>query len=134
MSSLISVESLNTLSMSASGGNRKKGLNREILSAAPGAFHQMLKYKAEEAGIEWIEVPTRQVKPTQTCHGCGRQEKKPLSQRWHSCVCGVSCSRDENAAKVILNWALFGSASGQELSRCGGALAPVKQETPSIAA
>ncbi len=128
------MEKLNTLSMSASGGNRKKGLNREILSAAPGAFHQMLKYKAEEAGIEWIEVPTREVKPTQTCHGCGRQEKKMLFMRIHACECGVSCSRDENAAKVILNWALFGSASGQELSRCGGALAPVKQETPSIAA
>jgi putative transposase len=134
MACLISVEKLNTLSMSASGGNRKKGLNREILSAAPGAFHQMLKYKAEEAGIEWIEVPTREVKPTQTCHGCGRQEKKSLFQRFHDCKCGVSCSRDENAAKVILNWALFGNATGQELSRCGGALAPVKQETPSIAA
>lgn len=133
-SALIAVEKLNIKGMSSAGGSYKKGLNREILSAAPGLFHQMLKYKAEEAGVEWVEIPTRQVKPSQTCHGCGRQEKKTLFMRKHACECGVSCSRDENAAKVILNWALFGSASGQELSRCGGALAPVKQETPSIAA
>jgi len=133
-SALIAVEKLNIKGMSSAGGSYKKGLNREILSAAPGLFHQMLKYKAEEAGVEWVEIPTRQVKPSQTCHGCGRQEKKTLFMRKHACECGVSCSRDENSAKVILNWALFGSASGQELSRCGGALAPVKQETPSIAA
>jgi putative transposase len=122
--------------MSKSRGNRKKGLNREILSAAPGMFHQMLKYKAEEAGIEWIEVPTQQVKPTQTCHNCGKQEKKTLFVRMHVCDCGAVCSRDANAAKVILNWALFGNATGQELASCGeSALADFeKQETPSITA
>jgi putative transposase len=136
-SALISVEELNTKEMTVAGKNpRKKTLNREILSAAPGAFHQMLKYKAEEAGIEWIEVPTRQVKPTQTCHVCGKQEKKPLFTRTHVCDCGASCSRDANAAKVILNWALFGNASGQELSRCGELASAdfMKHETPSIAA
>src|SRR5258708_23069781 len=98
--------------------------------------HQMLKYKAEEAGIEWIEIPTREVKPTQTCHGCGRQEKKTLFMRHHICECGVSCGRDANAAKVILNWALFGNASGQELSSCGeeAKASSLKQETPSITA
>jgi putative transposase len=136
MSGLISVEKLNIKSMSANGGEYKKGLNREILSAAPGAFHQMLKYKAEEAGVEWIEVPTREVKPTQTCHKCGKQEKKPLFMRVHSCDCGTSCSRDENAAKVILHWALYGNATGQELPRCGGValVAPMNQETPTTAA
>jgi putative transposase len=118
--------------MSSAGGNRKKGLNREILSAAPGMFHRMLKYKAEEAGIEWIEINTWKVKPTQTCHGCGRQEKKELWQRMHECPCGVYCTRDENAAMVILNWALYGNATGQELARCGevALAASVKHETP----
>jgi putative transposase len=136
MSGLISVEKLNIKSMSTSGGEYKKGLNREILSAAPGTFHQMLKYKAEEAGVEWIEVPTREVKPTQTCHKCGKQEKKALFMRVHGCDCGASCSRDENAAKVILHWALYGNATGQELSSCGGAalVAPMNQETPPITA
>ena len=135
-SSLIAVETLNVKGMSSAGGARKKGLNREILSAAPGMFHQMLKYKTEEAGIEWIEIPTREVKPSQTCHGCGRQEKKPLWQRMHECICGVYCTRDENAARVILNWALYGNATGQELARCGevALVASMKHETPSISA
>jgi putative transposase len=135
-SSLIAVEKLNIKSMSREGGSYKKGLNREILSAAPGLFHQMLKYKAEEAGVEWIEIPTREVKPSQTCHVCGRQEKKLLSQRRHDCECGALCSRDENAARVILNWALLGSATGQELARCGEMALAVskKHETPSISA
>jgi putative transposase len=135
-SALIAVEKLSVKNMSAKGGTYKKGLNREILSAAPGMFHQMLKYKAEEAGIEWIEIPTREVKPSQTCHGCGRQEKKPLAERKHDCSCGALCTRDENAARVILNWALFGNATGQELAGCGevALAASMKHETPSITA
>ncbi|WP_420797763.1 zinc ribbon domain-containing protein [Halorhodospira halochloris] len=69
--------------------------------------------KAEEAGAWAVEAPTRQIKPSQTCHACGQQEKKPLSQRWHSCPCGTSCSRDENAARVLLAW-LERSLSGRE--------------------
>jgi len=133
-SALIAVEKLNVKNISAYGGGHKKGLNREILSAAPGMFHQMLKYKAEEAGVEWIEIPTRQVKPSQTCHACGLQEKKPLAQRKHECGCGAHCTRDANAAKVILNWALSGNATGQELAGCGevALAASMKHETPSI--
>ncbi|WP_038033625.1 zinc ribbon domain-containing protein, partial [Thioalkalivibrio sp. ALE23] len=61
--------------------------------------------KAEEAGAWAMEAPTRQLKPSQTCHACGRQEKKPLGQRHHACACGASCSRDENAARVLMAWA-----------------------------
>ena len=135
-SALIGVEKLNVKGMSSEGGSHKKGLNREIMSAAPGMFHRMLKYKAEEAGIEWIEIPTRKAKPSQTCHSCGRKKKKSLRERRHECICGVSCGRDENAAKVILHWALFGNAPGQELAGCGevALAASVKHETPSISA
>ena len=135
-SSLIAVEQLSVVGMSSHGGSYKKGLNREILSAAPNMFHQMLKYKAEEAGIEWIEINTRAVKPSQTCHRCGRQAKKKLYERRHSCVCGADCSRDENAARVILHWALFGNANGQELAGCGelALVDSAKHETPSITA
>ena len=135
-SSLIAIEQLNIKNMTASRGVYKKGLNREILSAAPSGFHQMLKYKAEEAGTQWVEIPTRTVKPSQTCHRCGRQEKKLLSVRRHECPCGVVCGRDENAAKVILNWALHGNATGQELAWCGAGtlVSAVKHETPPIVA
>ncbi|MFI4937286.1 MAG: RNA-guided endonuclease InsQ/TnpB family protein [Candidatus Berkiellales bacterium] len=131
---LIATEDLNIRAMTAKGGSRKKGLNREILNTTPGAFFNLLKCKAEEAGIQWVEVPTREVKPSQTCHRCGVQKKKALSERWHECPCGASCSRDENAARVILNWALYGNATGQELSEVwsGRSFATMKQETPSV--
>ena len=44
---------LSVKNMTASGGARKKGLNREILSTAPSAFLSMIRYKAEEAGVEY---------------------------------------------------------------------------------
>jgi putative transposase len=113
---LIATEQLNVKGMTASGGAYKTGLNRSILDTAPSTFLSLLKSKAEEAGLQWIEVPTRQVKPSQTCHQCGFQRKKSLSERHHVCDCGAHCSRDENAAKVMLNWALTGSATGQELA------------------
>jgi putative transposase len=128
---LIAVEKLNTKGMTAKGGQRKKGLNREILSTAPGAFHTMLKYKAAEAGTRYIEVPTRKVKPSQTCSGCGNQAKKPLSERQHTCPCGLTLSRDQNAARVILNWALE-SFKGRESALCGEKYFSAKHETPSI--
>ncbi|WP_082829918.1 RNA-guided endonuclease TnpB family protein [Ectothiorhodospira sp. BSL-9] len=139
---VLGLEALNIRNMTASGGQYKKGLNRSILDAAGGAFHQLLGYKAEEAGTWAMEAPTRQLKPSQTCHACGRQEKKPLGQRRHECPCGASCSRDENAARVLMNWAKQ-QLSGRERGRCveGGKTEsspddparPEKRETHAIA-
>lgn len=130
---LIAYETLSIKGMTAKGGAYKKGLNREILSTGPAQFHALLKSKAEEAGALCIEIPTREVRPSQTCHGCGKQEKKSLSERYHICDCGVNCSRDENAARVILNWALKW-VSGQELAEVRSCrdFAVLKHETPAI--
>ena len=86
-----------------------------------------------QAGCEWVEIPTRQVKPSQTCHRCGIQRKKPLSERQHVCACGANCSRDENAARVMLNWALA-NATGQELAEvgAGGSFAVLNHETHAV--
>lgn len=129
----IATESLSVKSMTAKGSAKKKGLNREILSTAPTQFHSLLKSKAEEAGAMWIEIPTRKIKPSQTCHRCLAQVKKTLSERWHHCDCGASCDRDENAARVILNWALSW-ASGQELAevRSRSCFTALKHETHTI--
>jgi len=130
---LIAAETLSVKSMTVKGGNKKRGLNREILSTAPAFFYQLLKTKAEEAGAIWVDIPTRQVKPSQTCYKCGIQKKKSLSERWHRCECGANCSRDENAARVILNWALRW-VSGQELALMGSCsvFAALNHETPTI--
>ena len=130
---LIAVEALSIRAMTQSGGSRKKGLNREILSTAPAQFHQLLKSKAEEAGIIWIEIPTQIVKPSQTCYQCKTQKKKTLSERWHSCPCGASCHRDENSARVVLDYALA-KVSGQELAEAGsrGCFATLNREIHAI--
>jgi len=124
-------EALGIKAMTANGGTRKRGLNREILSTAPGLFLQMLRYKAEEAGSWYLEAPTRRLKPSQTCHRCGRQRKKTLGERWHTCPCGMVCPRDDNSALVLLHHAL----TSQELAGCGevAQAASVKHETPPTA-
>jgi putative transposase len=124
-------EHLSIRAMTAHGGRRKRGLNREILSTAPRLFLQMLAYKAEEAGGCYEEASTRQLNPSQTCHGCGRQAQKALSERWHTCPCGVSCPRDDNSALGLLHEVL----SRQELAACGETTrgVSVKHETPSHA-
>jgi putative transposase len=130
---LIGAEMLSVKSMTKKGGIKKRSLNREILSTAPHQFYQLLKSKAEEAGTIWIDIPTREVKPSQTCYQCGIQKKKLLSERWHRCDCGANCNRDENAARVILNWALKW-VSGQELAEMGSrrGFATMNHETPTI--
>jgi putative transposase len=130
---LIACEGLSVKNMTKSGGSYKRGLNREILSTAPTQFHALLKSKAEEAGVLWVEIPTREVKPTQTCYRCYRQNKKSLSERIHRCSCGVICNRDENSARINLDWALK-QVSGQELAELGSrrGFAMLNQETFAI--
>jgi putative transposase len=61
---------------------------------APGMFVERLRRKAESAGASVVEFSTRTTRLSQTCHGCGTVEKKPLSQRWHRCACGIEAQRD----------------------------------------
>jgi putative transposase len=67
---------------------------RSIGMRAPGMFVEHLKRKAESAGALVVEFPTRTTRLSQTCHSCGTVEKKPLSQRWHVCDCGIEAQRD----------------------------------------
>ncbi|GHO48911.1 hypothetical protein KSX_70740 [Ktedonospora formicarum] len=48
-----------------------------------------LKRTVASTGGTLVEVPTRTTALSQWCHGCGKRVKKPLSQRWHQCECGV---------------------------------------------
>jgi len=136
---LIATEQLKVKAMTASGKGGKRGLNREILSTSPAAFLQLLQTKAAEAGCEFVEIPTRTVKPSQTCPNCGRRRKKTLSERVHDCECGLRTKRDRAAARVNLNWALTGKPAspgweptGSVWSGCS--LAVMKHESPPITA
>lgn len=133
--SLIATESLNIKAMTANGGSYKAGLNRSILDTSPGKFFELLEYKAADAGVPFIEIPTRKVKPSQSCSGCGYVEKKPLASRVHDCKkCGLVLDRDVNAALVILNFALTGFVTGREPASSAESEVTysLKHETPSI--
>ncbi|GHO58580.1 hypothetical protein KSB_70550 [Ktedonobacter robiniae] len=56
---------------------------------APGMFVELLRRTVESTGGTLVEVFTRTTALSQWCHGCGKKVKKPLSQRWHQCECGV---------------------------------------------
>jgi putative transposase len=91
------------------GAAAKAGLNRSILDAAPAGFIAKLRYKAEEAGSKFLQVPTRSVKPTQRCHRCGTTQKLGLSERKWVCVCGAHHDRDVNAPRTMLRYAYEGA-------------------------
>lgn len=58
---------------------------------APGMFVDLLRQKP---GVSIEEFLTYNTKLSQRCHGCGQTIKKPLSQRWHKCECGITAQRD----------------------------------------
>lgn len=98
---LIAVEKLNIKGMAQSK------LAKSILDAAWGQFIHRLRYKAEKAGSQLIEVDPRGT--TQECSKCGETVNKDLSERIHNCPnCGLILCRDENAAINILNRATGG--------------------------
>lgn len=98
---------------------QKAGLNREILDTAPALFTQLLRYKVQETGGEWVEAPTSQLKPSQRCPACWGLAKKALAQRVHECkTCGHTEPRDLASARVVLRYALE-ITNGQELAETG---------------
>lgn len=131
---LIATETLQVKNMTAKGGAYKKGLNRSILDVGMATIKQMLSYKVEETGGygRLVEVPTRKVKPSQTCPACGHQHKKLLSERTHVCEqCGYTAPRDVAAAQVMLAWALNELGTDSLASPCS--LGMTTQETTPIA-
>ena len=81
-----------------------KGLARGMLAkhvhdAAWAQIVAMLRYKAENAGCEFVEVDPRGT--SQTCPECGIIAAKTLATREHRCGCGCSLDRDVAAAKIV---------------------------------
>src|SRR5215469_3857484 len=67
----------------------QKQYGKSVGLRAPGMFVELLRRTVASTGGTLLEVPPRQAKLSQFCHGCGRHVKKPLSQRWHHCACGI---------------------------------------------
>jgi putative transposase len=90
----IAVEKLNVKGMAQSN------LAKSIHDVGWTSFIAKLTSKAEEAGRELVKVSARFT--SQDCSDCGLRKKKDLSERWHSCPCGLELDRDVNAARNIL--------------------------------
>jgi putative transposase len=117
--SLVATEKLEVKKMTskANKGSKQKrqkaGLNKSILDVGFGMLKGAIKYKVSEGGGQFIEVPTKKVKPSQTCPKCGHQHPKTLDERVHQCrECGYQQDRDVASAEVCLYWVL-GTLPGQ---------------------
>lgn len=117
--SLIASEKLEVLNMTRkpkSGSKRKSqktGLNRSILDVGWGMLTGAIKYKLAEGNGVFVEVPTKTVKPSQTCPRCLHQQKKEHDERTHNCQkCSYIQDRDLAAAEVMILWAKNSGAFG----------------------
>ena len=96
---VVCVESLNMRSMANHGfGNGKATLDNGY-----GMFLSMLKYKLSDRNKYLVKVD-KWFPSSQICHCCGtlHPEMKDLTIRTMKCDCGLTISRDQNAAINIL--------------------------------
>jgi putative transposase len=100
--SLIALEDLASQEMA------EQMLGKSIHDAGWSEFISMLSYKAEGAGSRVVLV--NPANTTKLCSGCGEMVEKELRERQHNCPsCGLSISRDHNAAINILKRATGGT-------------------------
>ena len=92
---------------------QKRGLNREIQQATWGLLREQLRYKAEWAGREFVEVNPRYT--SRECWSCGHQTPQSEYRRYRCGVCGTSFDRDINAAINVLRRA-WPDAIGEGIS------------------
>ena len=96
---VVCVESLNMKSMS----NKGFGNGKATLDNGYGMFLSMLEYKLSERNKYLVKVD-KWFPSSQICHCCGKihPEMKNLTIRTMKCDCGLTISRDHNAAINIL--------------------------------
>lgn len=121
---VIAYEDLNII------GLAKTWLSKSILDAGWSEFLSIVTAKGQSAGR--ITVAVNPSGTTQRCSGCDVIVPKTLSDRWHSCTCGVELDRDVNAAINIKKL-----AQGHRVSKARGDLCnsrSKKREARSISA
>jgi len=98
---VVAVEKLNV------EGLARSILAKDVRDASWARFISMLRYKAEKAGAQLLEVDPRNT--SQDCSSCGRKVRKELAERLHDCPhCGLVIDRDLNAARNVLRRAGVG--------------------------
>ena len=96
---VVCVESLNMQAMS----NKEFGNGKATLDNGYGVFLSMLEYKLANRNKYLVKVD-KWFPSSQICHCCGalHPEMKDLTVRIMKCDCGLTISRDRNAAINIL--------------------------------
>ncbi|WP_233880288.1 transposase [Virgibacillus halodenitrificans] len=102
----------------------QKRYGRSVRRKAPSKFVAILKRKLEAQGGTVQEVSTYKTKLSQTCQ-CGTIKKKPLSQRWHKCECGVISQRDLYSAFLIKCVTQNGDLSFDEAKKKWPSIEPI---------
>ena len=92
--------------------SRHCGAAKDVNDAAWAQFVSMVRYKAECAGCEVVEVDPRGT--SQMCPECGTVAEKTLAERTHRCDCGCVLDRDVAAAMVV-HYRAFGFWPGAGL-------------------
>ena len=97
---VVCVETLNMKSMS----NKGFGNGKATLDNGYGKFLSMLEYKLSDRNKYLVKVD-KWFASSQICHCCGsvHPEMKNLAIRTMKCDCGLTISRDQNAAINILH-------------------------------
>lgn len=97
---IVCVESLDMKAMS----NRGFGNGKSTMDNGYGMFLAMLEYKLADRGKYFVRVD-KWFSSSQICHKCGavHKEMKNLTVRVMKCDCGLTISRDQNAAINIKN-------------------------------
>ena len=92
---IVCVETLNMQAMS----NKGFGNGKATLDNGYGLFLNMLEYKLQDRGKHFVKVD-KWFPSSQLCNNCGtlHAEMKDLSNRIIKCDCGLTMSRDQNAA------------------------------------
>lgn len=103
---IIALEKLNIKDMRENGF---KGIRKSIGDVAWNQFIQFTVYKAEDAGRTVVFVDPRNT--SKMCSRCGQIVEKKLSDRVHSCSCGLVLDRDINASLNILRLGMESLAS-----------------------
>ncbi len=95
---VVCVESLNMKEMS----NKGFGNGKATMDNGYGLFLNMLEYKLNDRGKYFVKVD-KWYPSSQLCSCCGKQKKLTLADRIYMCDCGLTISRDLNAAINIRN-------------------------------
>lgn len=67
----------------------QKQYGKSVRRNAPGMLIDHLRRTVASTGGTLSEFVPHTTRLSQYCHSCGTYQKKPLSQRWHHCPCGI---------------------------------------------